>query len=83
MLVDNIMIEPKGASERFILYGTRVDSQEGPNQGSRVGVVIALDFSQLHQKQCAVRPPEAVSSCSLVLSVRCNASSCDVLECAG
>ena len=54
ILVDNIIIEPKGASEHFILYGTRVDTNEGPNQGSRIGVVIALDFSQLHQKQCVV-----------------------------
>jgi hypothetical protein len=48
------MIEPKGASEKFILYGTRLVTEAGAEEGARVGVIFALDFSQLHTKQCEV-----------------------------
>lgn len=51
VLVDNIMIEPRGASERFLLYGTRV-SMEVETAGLRLGVVFSLDFSELHPRQC-------------------------------
>jgi hypothetical protein len=51
VLVDNIMIEPKGASERFVLYGTRIDPAN-PESGQRVGVVFTLDFTQLHARHC-------------------------------
>lgn len=51
VLVDNIMIEPKGAAERFVLYGTRADPGN-PESGLRVGVVFTLDFTQLHTRQC-------------------------------
>lgn len=51
VLVDNIMIEPKGAAERFVLYGTRADPS-APESGLRVGVVFTLDFTQLHMRQC-------------------------------
>lgn len=45
------MIEPKGASERFVLYGTRIDPSS-PESNNRVGVVFTLDFSQLHTRAC-------------------------------
>jgi Sortilin, neurotensin receptor 3, C-terminal len=46
------MIEPKGASERFVLYGTRLDPAN-PESNNRVGVVFTLDFSQLHTRACS------------------------------
>jgi len=63
VLVDNIMIEPRGAGERFVLYGTRPDATVGHtldesskpvfDAATRVGVVFTLDFGELHARQCA------------------------------
>jgi len=48
--VKNILIEPNSASSSFILYG------EKPQDGKNLGIVLHLDFSNLHQPQC--RNPE-------------------------
>jgi hypothetical protein len=45
--VDNIIIEPTATSQKFLVYGSRLD-----HDGKRVGVVYSLDFTGLHQRAC-------------------------------
>jgi hypothetical protein len=49
LMVENIIVEPHSKSTRFLVYGMRDDAQLS-NKGQ--GVVVALDFSNLHERQC-------------------------------
>ena len=40
--VTNIIIEPNSVSQSFLLYGRKGEK----------GVIVALDFSSLHEPQC-------------------------------
>jgi len=42
--VENIVVDPLWSSEHFILYGSR--------RGSSQGLVVSLDFSDFHERQC-------------------------------
>eukprot|EP00938_MAST-03A_sp_MAST-3A-sp1_P006763 g6763.t1 len=58
MDVVNIIIEPTATSQNFVVYGAR----RNPN-GEYEGVVISLDFGELHQRACtgAENPDDANS----------------------
>lgn len=45
--VDNILTEPGNTSDKFIIYGELEEDTE-----ENKGIVITLDFSQLHPKVC-------------------------------
>lgn len=45
-LIKNIIIEPTSTSQHFIIYG------ESQKKGDTKGVVIGVDFSNLHEPQC-------------------------------
>jgi len=45
--ISNIIIEPTSTSQHFIVYG-----ETASNKGVKKGVVIALDFTSLHEPQC-------------------------------
>ncbi len=47
MEVVNIIIEPDAVSQRFVVYGARSDSN-----GGYEGVLVHLDFSNLHMRSC-------------------------------
>jgi hypothetical protein len=59
--VDNILIEPKSVSTRFVIHGHYANTQ------SRKGVIISLDFSQLNIRTCegAATPEDAKSDYEL------------------
>ena len=46
MTVKNIIIEPTSTSQHFVVYG------ESLKKGQKVGVVVGLDFSSLHEPMC-------------------------------
>lgn len=46
--VENIIIEPTNTAEKFIIYGT-TSAEDGKKTK---GIVIALDFSTLHEREC-------------------------------
>lgn len=45
--VENIIIEPTATSQRFLVYGARTEQN-----GKRSGVVISIDFSEMHMRSC-------------------------------
>eukprot|EP00939_MAST-03C_sp_MAST-3C-sp1_P004380 g4380.t1 len=47
MEVVNIIIEPTATSQKFVVYGAR-----WKDDGSVEGVVVSLDFAELHQRPC-------------------------------
>jgi len=47
IFIRNIIIEPTSTSQRFIVYG-----QTQNKKGVKKGVVVAVDFSSLHEPQC-------------------------------
>lgn len=44
----NIIIEPASISQEFVVYGT----QTHPETFEKIGVVVTLDFKDLHEPQC-------------------------------
>lgn len=46
MKIDNIIIEPDSLSQKFVLYGTT------NNKGETKGVIVSVDFTNLHEPQC-------------------------------
>eukprot|EP01017_Pseudomicrothorax_dubius_P026780 TRINITY_DN3020_c0_g1_i4.p1 TRINITY_DN3020_c0_g1~~TRINITY_DN3020_c0_g1_i4.p1 ORF type:complete len:750 (-),score=167.04 TRINITY_DN3020_c0_g1_i4:24-2273(-) len=55
--VTNIMIEPSNVGQKFVLYGETTLNKK------RKGVVVALDFSTLHQRTCkGANSPDASDS---------------------
>lgn len=52
--IENIVTEPNGISQQFLVYGTI------NKKGTKKGVVIRIDFSNLHEPQCKL--PESPDS---------------------
>mmetsp|Transcript_23888 Transcript_23888/g.23576 ORF Transcript_23888/g.23576 Transcript_23888/m.23576 type:complete len:169 (-) Transcript_23888:192-698(-) len=46
MSISNIIIEPMSIAQQFVVYGTR------GTEGNMKGVVVTLDFKDLHEPQC-------------------------------
>jgi hypothetical protein len=46
MMVENVIIEPSSTGQHFVVYGNRM------KKGKKMGVVIGIDFSSLHEPQC-------------------------------
>lgn len=49
MDITNIIIEPYSISQQFVVYGS-YSSEENP--GVTKGVLVTLDFKDLHEPQC-------------------------------
>ena len=48
IVISNIIIEPFSISQQFVVYGSII---QGEGQ-SRKGIIINLDFKDLHEPQC-------------------------------
>ena len=62
--ITNIIIEPESITQQFVVYGS---FQDANTPGKTRGVIVTLDFSQLHGPQCkgADRPGDSDSDYEL------------------